>query len=399
MRGKGAPFENMLRRGGQIGVWLLLALFLLALGRIVSLRLGSGDIYPEYSSFRPDPLGSKAFFESLARLDGKSVRRHAQALERLRVDEKTTVLFLGTKKAAPEFFRNIEDIARPGARVVVSLNALGSHSEEREHDRLNRPAIKQQKQNEDDPSETRGFAFGFPKVKLIDPLRLETGRLLANRVLEDPALPETLSWYGRYCFEWDTNDWETLFEVKSKPVIVQRQIGLGKLVLCADSFLFSNEALARERWPQFLLWTLGRNRSIIFDESHLGVSQGSSIMLLLREFRLQRLLIGFVFVAALWIWKSSLSFVPAYSQDSTVEIVQGKTAREGVVHLLERNISAGQLPEVCLAEWRKSRLNLNQFDAARYSVAEAVLAEYRELARNERNPVETYQALTKILST
>ena len=51
---------------------------------------------------------------------------------------------------------------------------------------------------------------------------------------------------------------------------------------------------------------------------------------------------------------------------------QCETAREGVVHLLERNIPADDLPEICLAEWRKSHPNLNQFDAARFTVAVAI---------------------------
>jgi len=33
-----------------------------------SLRFQSGDIYPAYSSFRADPLGTKALYESFNRL-------------------------------------------------------------------------------------------------------------------------------------------------------------------------------------------------------------------------------------------------------------------------------------------------------------------------------------------
>ena len=391
----------MLKRSGQILVWVLFALFLAALAKIVSMRLGSGDIYPEYSSFRPDPLGTKAFYESLTRLDSKSIDRHVQPLARLRANERTTVLFLGAKDFSeqPAISQTIEEIVRQGARVVIALNALDSVSAEREQDRINRLNPRQRAPKTKNVPARQTFASGFPDIELIDPLRLEKDPLLAHRVSKDPTLPETLAWYGRYSFEWETNDWETVFEVKTKPVIIQRDLGLGTLVLCADSFLFSNEALARERWPQFLLWTLGQNPKIVFEESHLGVHHGNSIMLVLREFRLQGLFYGFILVAALWIWKSSLSFVPAYTEGATAEIVQGKTAREGVVHLLERNIPPDQLPEICLAEWRKSHPNLNQFDVARFNVAEAVLTEYRELPRNERNPVETYQAITKILST
>ena len=121
-------------------------------------------------------------------------------------------------------------------------------------------------------------------------------------------------------------------------------------------------------------------------------------MVLLREFRLHGLFFGFLLVAALWIWRNSQSFIPAYANGSISEIVQGKTAREGVVHLLQRNIPADQLPEVCLAEWRKSHPHLDEFDSARYHQAKDFLDAYRERPRKERDPIQTYQELTSILS-
>src|SRR2546427_9645317 len=52
---------------------VLLAVFVLGVGRLFQLRFEAGDVYPPYSSLRADPLGTKALFESLE-IDRKSTR-------------------------------------------------------------------------------------------------------------------------------------------------------------------------------------------------------------------------------------------------------------------------------------------------------------------------------------
>ena len=122
-------------------------------------------------------------------------------------------------------------------------------------------------------------------------------------------------------------------------------------------------------------------------------------MLLLRDFRLQGLFFGFLLLTALWVWRASVSFVPPYLEQGVAETVEGKTAREGVVHLLERNLPADELPQICLAEWRKSHPNLSSFDAVRYAEAERIVNQYLQIPRKERNPIQTYGEITKALST
>ena len=393
----------MLKRIDQIAVWLMLALFVGVLVWIVSLRLGSGDIYPEYSSLRADPLGVKAFYESMDRLPGRSVSRHLHPLNRLRGAADVTVFVLGTRSHETNFYENLERIARTGARVVVAINATDSHGAMREEDRINTPEVPIKRKDETEKEkEEKPVLMGFrgPKLALIDPLRREQEEIIAELASENPGagLLTELRWYGRYCFDKLSDEWQIIYEAKGKPVVVEKQIGLGTMVFCADSFPFSNEALARDRSAEFLLWTAGSAKNITFDESHLGVSHGNSIMLLLREFRLQGLFFGFLLLAALWVWRAGASFVPPYAEVGGTEIVRGKTAREGVVHLLERNLPADELPQICLTEWRRSHPNLNSFDAARYAEAERLVNQYLQSPRKERNPTRTYSEIVKALS-
>ena len=60
--------------GGAIFIWAILQLF--------EVRFSRGDVYPAYSTLRTDPLGAKAFYESLAHVDQLEVSRNETALAR-----------------------------------------------------------------------------------------------------------------------------------------------------------------------------------------------------------------------------------------------------------------------------------------------------------------------------
>ncbi|MFC1462984.1 hypothetical protein ACFLQU_05185, partial [Verrucomicrobiota bacterium] len=70
-------------------------LFACGIGRLFVLRYKSGDIYPVYSSLRADPLGTKAFYESLARCRQVKVTRNYEDIRKLDPGPDTTVLWLG----------------------------------------------------------------------------------------------------------------------------------------------------------------------------------------------------------------------------------------------------------------------------------------------------------------
>ncbi len=73
-------------------VVLLLAL-LLGVIQLFLLRFQAGDIYPAYSSLRSDPLGTRAFYESLAKFDHLNIQRNYQILSSLKPDANTVLFY------------------------------------------------------------------------------------------------------------------------------------------------------------------------------------------------------------------------------------------------------------------------------------------------------------------
>ena len=97
---------------------LLAALFTAGLTELFLWRFESGEVYPEYSSLRSDPRGTRALFESLSHVPRVEVWRHTQPLSTLK-DFDGTLFYLGLSPKS-----NIEEatkIASSGARVVLGF--------------------------------------------------------------------------------------------------------------------------------------------------------------------------------------------------------------------------------------------------------------------------------------
>src|SRR5258705_11717339 len=97
--------------------------FLFGLIPLFNLRFESGENYPAYSSLRSDPLGSKAFYESLDQL--LPARRHLQPLSRLGGGREATLFWLGQDttefRLGPNEIQSLEAFLQSGGRAVCAL--------------------------------------------------------------------------------------------------------------------------------------------------------------------------------------------------------------------------------------------------------------------------------------
>ncbi|PYK57302.1 MAG: hypothetical protein DME21_17605 [Verrucomicrobia bacterium] len=110
---------------------------------------------------------------------------------------------------------------------------------------------------------------------------------------------------------------------------------------------------------------------------------------------------GLVLLAGLFVWKNAVSFVPVYGEDQAEvsgDAVTGKDSAAGFVNLLRRSISSSQIVPVCFAEWKRARAPGRVELDKKMEQAAAVIAE--ELARQarERNAVECYRKISRIVS-
>ena len=104
------------------------ALFVFGLAELFALRFATGDVYPAYSSLRADPLGTMAFYESLEKIPGFTVRRDFSDDDELPAEPRTVYLqFAGSPEdwdsLSPETFHVVEDFLARGNRLVIAFSS------------------------------------------------------------------------------------------------------------------------------------------------------------------------------------------------------------------------------------------------------------------------------------
>jgi hypothetical protein len=405
---------------------LCLAGFAFGVIRLFQMRFDAGDIYPPYSSLRTDPLGVKAFYESLQKLPGLTVSRFFQRNSKLQGGPRRVLFLLGTTREDLETMslddeKTLAAFLFSGGRVVITLLPYASQAQDAgllftnsapspPQPRTRPPARRQRPSRGDtnsDPSLLPELVSLFAKTGLrveYDNLSLDEDGLsrseLAEAVRAPPGLPPLISWHsGAYWRILDTN-WQTLYQRKRHPVIVERSFGAGCLALATDSYFVSNEALRRERHAELLAWLVGGRRDIIFDETHLGVEERPGVAALMRQYHLQGVLLGLALLAVLFVWKNSAPLVPPAPgplDEGGGALVRGREASAGFASLLRRGIAPADILFTCFAEW-KSACARQPRAAARLPAIERIIEEEKARPRGSRRAVETWQTIRQILA-
>jgi len=407
-----------------LGVFCVI-LFVSGLARLFQLRFEHGDVYPAYSSLRADPLGAMAFYESLERTPGLTVRRDYSGKDELPESLSTAYLHLAGDVndwnwMPLELVTEIESFLAGGGRLVVTLAPLNSswsiwntpatplpppvaNTNVVTTPATNPPIVKSvpprrifkdRDENEVDIRERWGFDVGYDALVLDEEgvAKSVTVKLRANL-----PLPETLEWHSGTIFRNMDETWTTLYARGTNAVFVEKLHGKGTMVIASDSFFVSNEAMQRDRHPGLLAWLVGPARTVVFDESHFGIVESSGVVALMRKYRLHGVMFGFILLAALFIWKNSVSFVPLPAPAARENFVTGKDSAVGFVNLLRHNIPTKDILQTCFDEWTKSLRRRTDYTIA--GVEQAQAAMQTELARTayRRNPVAAYQNIARVL--
>jgi hypothetical protein len=346
-------------------------------------RLETGDSFPEYSTYRADPKGLKAFYESLRATDLIRVGRRLQSSKILPSGEGQVLVVAGVRAdqevVSEEDSQLFDHWLATGGRLIVALRP------EKIQVPKGRPTRSTNRTGTDDTFDTQWRSLirrWGAEITPLDDIRSATAHA---------ALFGTISrWLGRNSFDRLTSDWKVIAVQGSKNVIVERAFGHGSIVLLADSYPLSNEALSADRNTGFLLWLIDGTPSVLFEETHLGLSEEPGIMTLAHRYGLQGTLISIVAVLLLFIWKCQYTLVPKRKSDQNGLTVLGSGSDQAFLNLLQRAVSEKDLLGVCIATWLKT--------ARATSAQLAILERFRSDSGSGKSIVERYNQLTTLLN-
>lgn len=418
----------------------LAALFLYGVAQLFVLRYEKGDVYPPYSTLRTDPLGTKGLYEALDRLPELSASRNFGPLPRLRPATRVTLVYAGLTHRAYWETRELStfnELVLGGTRAVFafvpeeqrlrSADEVSADEAARKKKQEARSAKRKPKgkklgakdreaekkapadekkpaadADEDDEDESRtlihfkevagrwGFAFDYLPADKEREFHRE-----AVRADDKARLEPKITWHTALFFKELKPEWKVLYRCAGQPVVIERRLGRGSIVLAADSYFLSNEAMRRERHPLLLAHLFDGPPALVFDEEHLGVRNDPGIASLARKYRLHGVVAGVLLIALLFVWKNASRFIPPYRDEARDgDVVLGKESAAGFINLLRRSIKPADILPLCLAEWRKSAPHRSA-DRAR---VEELAAQEQVRPSTQRNPVATYQAIARTLT-
>ena len=210
-------------------------------------------------------------------------------------------------------------------------------------------------------------------------------------------LPEKLEWHSGFVFENADKAWKPIYVRGNNPVVVERRFGAGSVVVATDSYFLSNEAMQNARHADLLAWMIGPNRTIVFDEAHLGISEQPGMASLMRRYRLHWVIGAIALLTALFVWKNATSLVPVHAASKAEAFIAGRDASSGFVNLLRRNIPERDILATCYTEWKKTAAQSGSYSASRLQQVEAAFNLENSRTAKERNPVEIYRTIAGIL--
>ena len=381
---------------------LLLIVFAAGVVDLFILRFEGGDIYPPYSSLRADPLGTKAYFQSLEKV-GLAVVRNFEAPEKRALGPSTTIFFAGigdSEWTSEAQALAMESLAAAGSRVIVTFDPVsGSAARQRVLAGNKGPGAAGAEAQSVSMARRWGCEFLYAPLKRDADGRYEALSAELSEDAERNDLEPSVSWHSSLYFKSLNAAWKIQYGIEERAVLMERKFGAGTLVIASDSFFLSNEALKTERKPKLLSWLIGGHREVTFDETHHGIAATPGIAALIRKYRLHGLVGSLLLLAGLFLWKAGAQFVPpADPLEAEGASLDGRDAAAGLANLLQRGIDSRELLKVCFSEWKKSFLSTRRDLKKRIEHAQTVVEPPVTAARTSKTPVALYARITRILN-
>ena len=400
--------------------FIILALFIYGVVTLFTMRFEKGDVYPVYSSLRTDPLGTKVFYESLNTINGISTKRNYRGFSRLGDYHQATIFYFGAHSGLLHSMdkgdvESLETMIAQGSRFVIlfypayqSRYQATTNDTKQKKDKQKSKNVKDSDDKEDGKSDKNRCGYIRCPVSLLDrwgfhvafqeqfergdhAQRDSSGAVAGN-------LPKSVPWNSALYFDKVNETWHQVYTLKEHPVSIERAYGRGTIVIATDTYLVSNEALLKDRYPKLLSWFVGNNDTVIFDETHFGLHENPGVAALGRKYRLHGLFAGILVLGVFFIWKNSFSLVPARDVGATEDdMLVGKDYVSGFVSLLRKNIASHDILKVCFREWKRSFPQREKEGGEDLKNVQAIIESYEKRTAKQQDLVQDYQRINKII--
>jgi hypothetical protein len=331
-----------------------IATFIVIALHTFEVRLETQEGYPPSSSYRADARGCRALYESLHRVSGVQVARFLRTFANLPPAEGRSLVIAGINSEVNvlqvQDKKSLNAWVEGGGTLIVALQAPdGSEGRTGSSDYELSPPRKESgspsKNNRSTPptAETWIEALQASGVRIF-----RHADASARHHFESGVFKPSGSWLGPLYFRDLSSAWRIVAEADHLPVVIERSFGRGNIILVADSYLLTNGSLANDRNTAFLGWLFRKQTTLLFDESHFGITENPGIVSLARRYGLESVFFTLLILALLFVWANRYSLIPIPVRPASGSLlVPGEGGETVLVNLLRRSLPTKDLLSTC----------------------------------------------------
>ncbi len=141
---------------------------------------------------------------------------------------------------------------------------------------------------------------------------------------------------------------------------------------------------------------------MIFDETHLGVSETTGIAKLIRRYRLSGF---FVALFALWllvVWRGASPLLPHFANRTGEDVILADHSSEaGLADLVRRSVPLSKMPAEAFRKWKATFIKTEtdrRYYAAELEEAETILSEQAAASALRTHPLQTHLRIKSIIN-
>jgi Domain of unknown function (DUF4350) len=332
----------------------MIATFIVVALRTFEIRLEIQEGYPPASTYRADAQGCRALYESLQRVPGVQVTRFLRAFTSLPSPQGRSLVIAGINPVADSLpvrdRKLLSSWVEAGGTLIVALESPANPTAS--------PGSTDYELGGSSPPSPNGKSAPRTEEFWFETLRNSGVRVFrhpdrsARHRFESAVFKTSGSWLGPIYFRDLESPWRVAAQADHLPVVVERSFGQGNIKLIADSYLLTNGALAANRNTGFLSWLFRKQTTILFDESHFGITENPGVASLARRYGLEPAFFVLLIIALLFVWANRYSLTPVQKIRQN-RIVPGQGGEAVLINLLRRSLPGKDLLATCIDLCRK----------------------------------------------
>ena len=414
-----------------LGLWLLID--------VMEQKFSRGESHSEYSVLRSGPLGSSMLYETMK--ETKTIRSELNFIPIPEWDDLNdcTVFILGINEYALRYRNNVDiihNMLMQSGRVLITINPNRTYYRVRDKITNNEEdssgntrgntsgntsgnvfaengiEVNAQENHKETPevdeeedvdeqieeSEEDGIALGYLGKKLGFEIAFNEDKdfLKANKTMMFRGKEEVC--LTPYYFNNLNEHWKVLAKKGDYPVIIEREFGNAKLIVFSDSYIFSNEALVKNKNYDFLNWSVSDRSSVYFDETQHGNVKNTGIATLLKRYKLQGFFYSLIFIVILLIWSNS--HVPLANKDEKDEDsnINEPPVSDGLENLISRLQSNEDAFNICYQKYLNNERIYHQLDEEKKKEIVKLQQKYKQEKKTPENLIKAYNSIYNIIN-